>query len=445
MKAHLIGIGGYGMKILAFFMKGKGYEVSGSDLFQTETLEFLKNENINVWSPHDANLIAKVNPDIVVYSLAINSSNEELVWSRKNNKEIFTRGRMLAKLLPQKNSVLITGTDGKTTTTSMVAEIFYSNNKEYNLYVGGDTPYFNKNIIYDNNYTFISEIDESDPDFKFFSSEVATVTNLNFDHLENYNNNRLNQLNSFKQFLNNSKFKIINEQLKDIFPSYKNLYTFSLGPEGDLHIEDPLFYNFSSEFTVVFKDSKLKVKLNVPYLHNIEDSLAAALSAYHMGIPIKDSYESLYYYKGVKRRFEIKFKDEKKNIYVIDDYAHNPHEVVNTVKAAKVSNLKLITIFQPHRYSRFKAHWKEFADSLLQSDVIIITDVFGAYENEDSTVTPNNLKDLLIQKGKIAHYIEDFDKILSFVQRMVDKNTVILTLGAGDITKLSDKIVKLYV
>ena len=444
MKVHLIGIGGYGMKVLAFFLKGKGYEVSGSDLFNTEALHNLNSNGIKSWAPHNKKILEKINPDLIIYSLAIRSNNEELAWAKSNLKPTFTRGQMLAKLLPNKNSIGITGTDGKTTTTSMIAEIFYSLGRDYNLYVGGDTSYFKKNIVYDDDRTFICEIDESDPDFKIFSTEVATVTNLYYDHLENYENDRSKQFLSTKKFLENSEYNVVNYDLKELLSSHKNTFSFGL-EKGDLHIEDPKFVNFSTEFTVNFKGDKFKAKLNVPYLHNIENSLAASLSSFCLQIPIKDAYKSLYYYKGVKRRFEIKFRNDEKNIYVIDDYAHNPREVINTVKAAKLKNLKLITIFQPHRYSRFKAHWKDFADSLMLSDLIIISDIFGAYEEKDTTVTPDDLNNLLKKYGKDSFYMKNFVDILSFIQNKVKSNAVILTLGAGDITNLCDEIVKIYV
>ncbi len=444
MRVHLIGIGGYGMKTLAFFLKAKGYNVSGSDIYQSNSIDLLRKYDFNVWAPHNENILNQVNPDLVVYSLAVPYDNEELSWARSNTKKIFTRGQMLAKLMPYSNSVGITGTDGKTTTTSMIAEIFSFANIPYNLYVGGDTKYFNTDIVYDKNHTFIAEIDESDPDFKFFSPQISVVTNLRYDHMENYKNDKTQQYLSFKQFLHNSKMRIINESIREDFDLFNNCYTFGLN-KGDLHIEDPIFKHFSSEFTVTFKNLSFKAKLNVPYFHNIENSLAAALVSNFIGLSLKDSFDYLYYYEGVKRRFEIKYRNENNNIYIIDDYAHNPYEVFNTVNAAKLEGLDLVVVFQPHRYSRFKAEWKNFVTSLSLADEIIITDIFGAYEKSSITVTPNILKNELVKKGKNAFYMEDFECIAEYIFNKFKKNVVILTLGAGTITNLCDNIVKLYV
>ncbi len=444
MKAHLIGIGGYGMKILAFFLKGKGYEVTGSDISYTPSLRFLSSNDIKVWSPHNIGLLSKENPDIIIYSLAVKDDNIELNWAYNNSKPIYTRTQMLVNLLPKDRSIGITGTDGKTTTTSMVAKIFLTNNKPYNLYVGGDTPYFSENISYSSDRIFISEIDESDPDFKLFSLTASIITNINYDHLENYANNRQKQLQSFKEFVNKSHVKVLNHNLKDFFVDSKNVHTFAID-RGELHVKDVRFYDFSSEFTVVNGNNKFKAKLNVPYFHNIENALAASLVSLYFGISLKDSFDALYFYRGVKRRFEIKFRNESKNLYIIDDYAHNPREVAHTVKAAKIKGYDLWVIFQPHRYSRFKAHWRDFAESLKDADKIIITDIFGAYENNGENVSPILLKKALSSMGKHVYYMESFSDIKNFVFKYFKRNAVLLTLGAGTVTNLCDDIAKIYV
>jgi UDP-N-acetylmuramate--alanine ligase len=267
---------------------------------------------------------------------------------------------------------------------------------------------------------------------------------MNYDHLENYSNNWKKQLSSFKEFVGKSSIKIINNNLKDIFSNYSNLHTFSI-EEGELHIEDVKFYDFSSEFTVINGKDKFKAKLNVPYFHNIENALAASLASKYFDISLRDSFKSLSSYKGVKRRFEIKFRDDKNNLYIIDDYAHNPREVSHTVKAAKIKGYDLWVIFQPHRYSRFKSHWKEFAESLKFADNIIITDIFGAYENDGEKVSPVLLKNELSSMNKNAYYINGFTDIKNFISDNFKKNAVLLTLGAGTVTNLCDDIVKIYV
>jgi UDP-N-acetylmuramate--alanine ligase len=236
----------------------------------------------------------------------------------------------------------------------------------------------------------------------------------------------------------------VNHNLKDFFSDSKDLHTFAID-DGELHVKDVLFYDFSSEFTVVNGNDKFKAKLNVPYFHNIENALAASLASLYFGIPLKDSFDALYSYQGVKRRFEIKFRNEDKNLYIIDDYAHNPREVAHTVKAAKIKNSNLLVVFQPHRYSRFKAHWKEFAESLKDADKIIITDIFGAYENNGEKISPLLLKELLSSMNKDVYYMKNFSDIKNFVFKYFKQNAVLLTLGAGTITNLCDDIVKMYV
>lgn len=454
-KIHLIGIGGVSMSGIAIMLKNAGYIVTGSDKNDGDMINILKENDIPVYIGSHAELVKDA--DVVVYTSAINQHDPEFVRAKALNIPTFERAKFLGLLLKcYKTPICISGTHGKTTTTSMTAAIFIDANYDPNIQIGGKFKKLNnRNYRIGNSEYFILESCEYVDSFLNFPHHTATILNIDEDHLDYFSG--IDEIKaSFKKFilmLPRNGYLILNQddincmavydEIKDeIKRNEIKVFTFSLSePTATIYAKNIScnikgFYSFD----VVDPDTleKCSFYLTVPGIHNVYDALAAITTAYAHGIKISQMRKSLNEFCGAKRRFELK-KELGNNILVYDDYAHHPTEVKATLSAAKQKeHNRVIAIFQPHTYSRTKELLNDFSTSFSDADIVIITDIYAAREVDDGTISSQDLVNLLRKHKVNAIHISKFEEISKYLKDNMQPNDVILTIGAGDITHLSE-------
>lgn len=448
---YLIGIGGAGMSAIAVVLNGMGYHVSGSDIKESRYTNLLKNEGVLVNIGHDIKNIK--GSDAVVFSAAIPPDNPELVAAGKNGTPVFSRGDILAWILNSKKGIAVTGTHGKTTTTSMVALIMRGLELDPTIIIGGELNELGSNARFGKGEYIVAEACESDGTFLKYEPFAGIITNIEEDHMDFWKDFKLLE-NSFYRFINNIKkggFAVINGDEISLSEVLKHtgekVITFGINPDNELRAENIRLSNFTSNYNLVFNKSgesnKLAVKLNVPGYHNIKNSLAALSVCYGFGFDMKKAISILQYFTGTKRRFEK--RGEKYGAAIFDDYAHHPTEVKATLEAAVLEKKeRIITVFQPHRYTRLSILYNSFFQSFTNTDILVITDVFGSDEQPIPGVTGKLLVDSLIEEGfnkKIA-YIPKLSDVKDYLDANIRKNDIVLLMGAGDITRVTDDLLK---
>lgn len=456
-KVHMIGIGGVSMSAIALALHDAGYTVTGSDKTDSDMIKILRDNNIQVFIGSNAELVR--NADAVVYTSAINQHDVEFVRAKSLNIPTFERAVFLGMLLEAYNkTICISGTHGKTTTTSMTASIFMDAGLDPNVQVGGKFKKLNDlNYLIGNSDYFILESCEYVDSFLNFPHQTAIILNIDEDHLD-YFSGIEDIKKSFKKFilmLPKDGILVINKDdpncmdvLKDISNELEQkkvkIYTFSLSDPTSTIYAKNIFCNvkgfYSFDVTCPKTKKVYQFYLTVPGIHNVYDALAAITAAYAHGIDFSIMQKSLNEFCGAKRRFELK-KELEGNILIYDDYAHHPTEIKATLAAAKQKNKsRVIAIFQPHTYTRTKELLDDFSTSFFDSDICIITDIYAAREIDDGSISSKDLVKLLVKNKIDATYISDFKDIVKHLKKIMKPGDIIFTIGAGDITKLSDMI-----
>ena len=442
---HFIGIGGIGMGAVASLLLAKGHKVSGSDLKDNELTEQLRKNGAQVAIGHHASNVQ--NPDYVVYSSAIRMINPEMIESVSRQLPLLKRAEVLAQLVNEETGITIAGAHGKTTTTSMVSCMLLNAQLNPTTAVGGIINGNTNNAHLGEGRYFVAEVDESDGTFLYFRPMYSIITNIDFEHVDFYKDWK-GILEAYSKFieLTNDKGCVIacvqDEKLKNLVrASKKKVITYGLDDFCDVWAKNIITEGFYSRFECHTKFGKLAdFELIVPGVHNILNALACITLGLQVGISIEVMQKSLKDFSGVKRRFQLKGKVE--DIMVVDDYGHHPTEIVATLNAAKLFNRKrLVTIFQPHRYSRTKFLLNEFVESLQLTDQLIITDIYAASEKPTEGAS---IKDLLEPLQKILRnrviYLKKED-ILKYLSDFVQSGDLVLFLGAGDIYHYSDELI----
>ena len=458
-KIHMIGICGVSMSAIALVLKKAGYIVTGSDRNESDMYEILTQNGIDVYIGSNAELVKDAYA--VVYTSAINQHDVEFVRAKSLGIPTYERAKFLGLLLKQfEKPICICGTHGKTTTTSMTSAIFIDAGINPNVQVGGKFKKLNdlNYLIGDSEY-FILESCEYVDSFLNFPHQTATVLNIDEDHLDYFSG--IEEIkNSFKKFIlmlpengililnqDDKNCRDVLEEINDeIVAKNINLYTFSLSePTATIYAKN-ISCNVKGFYSFEVKSPKTlesyKFYLTVPGIHNVYDALAAITTAYAHGVNFDVMQKSLNEFCGARRRFE--FKNELSgNVLVYDDYAHHPTEIKATLAAAKQKSMsRVISIFQPHTYSRTKELLDDFSTAFTDSDLAIITDIYAAREIDDGSVSSLDLVEKIKNTGTNAIYLKTFNDILDFLKKEIKDGDIILTLGAGDITKLSDKITR---
>ncbi len=449
-KIFLIGIGGIGMSALAVILKARGYEVSGSDRSESSVTFNLRKLGINIAISHDR---ANVGPDIdtVVYSNAIQDDNPELLRAREIGAAVYERASMLDILSSSRNAIGVSGTHGKTTTTSMVAKIFLAAGLDPTLAVGGHIDQIGGSGYEGKGKYFVYEACEAYGSFLKLHPMMAVITNIDSDHLDYYHDIG-NIRKAFARYIkeNIPPFGTIvynrdDANLRNVVEEANLHNTVSVGirRQADFMASKIKLDEFSSSFTVKKQGAFFgDFCLNIPGIHNVTNALLAISGAAVNGIDVDIIQNTLMNFKNADRRFQLKFN--KGNLMVIDDYAHHPSEIDATLNAAKnlseKSHARLIAVFQPHLYSRTRFLYKEFARSLSRADSIVLTEIYAAREKDDGLISTKLIYDEIVRiKGRenvvLTSELKDIpEKVRSFFHG----KSIVITLGAGDVWKVSD-------
>ncbi|HOJ49408.1 MAG TPA: UDP-N-acetylmuramate--L-alanine ligase [Spirochaetota bacterium] len=443
---HFIGIGGIGMSGIAEVLHNMGYIVKGSDLKETHITKHLEEIGIKVFIGHRKENVE--NADVIVYSNAIPEENPEIIEARKKQIPIIPRAEMLNELLRIKRGIGISGTHGKTTTTSMTSFILNDAKYDPTMIIGGILKNIKSNAKLGKGEFLVYEACEAFGSIDYFSSgEIVCITNIDDDHLEYYKTMD-NLINTFLNFINRIPFygfAVLNGDDKNIrllVPNIrKNFYLFGI-KNKDVHFYgyDIKMDGFITRFKVNFKDKYLgEFTLNLPGIHNVYNSLAAIAISYNLGVDVETIRRALYNFVNAKRRFE--FIGEVNNIFVVDDYAHHPTEIEATIDAAnQLKNGKIkrvVVIFQPHLFSRTQLHYVNFGLSLMKSDYVILNEIYPAREEPIPGVTSALIEDVFKRHDyKNYFYAKSFDSVIKKSLEIAKEGDLFITMGAGDVNTL---------
>jgi UDP-N-acetylmuramate--alanine ligase len=440
-KIHFIGIGGIGMSGIAWLCLKKGHKITGSDIKPSSIIDKLVLEGADISIGHRWENIKDV--DMVVYSSAVFSHNPELSEAARKGIPVFRRGEFLSYLSEGKECIAVTGAHGKTTTSSMISTILRGADFAPSGIVGALVPYLNGNAFIGDGRYFIAEADESDGSFLYLRPDYAVITNIDMEHLDYYSD--ITQIkNAYRKFIDNinssgtlaywGEDPYIGKILKDV---EIRLLRYGMSKKNILYPNNIKLAESESEFNCIYENKDIgRFHLGVPGEHNILNSMAAILTCLSLGLEPEAIRQALCQYKGAERRFQEKAKIN--GITVIDDYAHHPTEIKATLKAARNMNYKrLISVFQPHRFTRTKSLQKEFAQAFSGTDYLILTDIYPANEKPIFGVTSLLIyNEILKMKNINVNYIVK-EKISDYLLSFIRPGDLLLFLGAGDIGKIS--------
>jgi len=456
---HFVGIGGVGMSGIAEVLKNLGYEVTGSDLKESETIRRLKSLGIHVTIGHGAENIKDAH--VVVISSAVSSDNPEVLAARKQSIPVIPRAEMLAEIARLKYGVLVAGAHGKTTTTSLIASLLASGGFDPTVVIGGKLKGIGSNARLGQGEYLVAEADESDGSFLKLSPTIAVVTNIDREHMDFFKD--IDALkDAFLSFVNKVPFYGVsllcaeNEYIKEILPKVQRRFiTYGLSKGLDLVAENIEIEGLRSKFEAILRGVSLGFfEVPLPGLHNICNSLAAIGVAYELGIDSNRIKEALKGFTGVQRRFE--FKGEVSGIKIFDDYGHHPTEIMATLKAAKEaikqnSKLKtqnskrqgrLVVLFQPHRYTRTRDLLNDFFTAFTDADKVILMDIYPAGEKPLNGINSEVLLKGIKDSMKDIAYIKERGEILNCLDEELKEGDTLITLGAGDVWKIGEEFLK---
>ncbi len=447
-KIHFIGIGGISMSGIASLYLDLGFEVSGSDLRDSQLLKELEKKGAQIFIGHNAANLD--HPDEVVITAAIPQNNVELVEARKLGIPIVKRAQMIARLMEYKKGIAIAGTHGKTTTTSMISLISEKAGLDSTVLIGGELNDIGGNAKLGQGEYLITEADESDGSFLYFQPQVSIITNIEPDHMEYYGTEE-NLRATFKEFMNKvpvDGVKIVcwdDSVIRSIVNSKdENLITYGTSQDAVLRIENAKLLSDYTEMDIYYRgEYQGKMTLEVPGMHNVYNSAAALCVGYYLGLSFEQTSSYLNQFKGVQRRFEK--KGYISGILVIDDYGHHPTEIKATLKAAlQRKKERVICVFQPHRYSRTQHLLNDFSKSFSDADEVILTGIYSAGENPISEVDGKDLA-LLTEKyeGRHVAYFPTLDGIAEYLSEIVRPGDMVITMGAGDVYRVGEELVDL--
>lgn len=445
-KVHFVGIGGIGMSGLAEILLNQGFEISGSDRSLSEITKRLSDLGVKIYEGHSPENIKDI--DVLVYSSAVTLDNPEVKVALEKKIPVIKRAEMLAEVMRLKYGIGIAGTHGKTTTTSMVGLVLTEGGIDPTIIVGGKLSSLGgTNARLGDGEFIVVEADEFDRTFLKLTPTIAAITTLEREHLDTYKD--LDDIKSaFIEFANKVPFYgfvvicLDEEALQDILPNInKKIFTYGLTSQADVRAINIEQDGFLNKYEVVYKGENLgEIKLKIPGIHNIKNSLVAIIIGSELGIPFNKIKSALESFTGVYRRFEVKYNKE---IMVVDDYAHHPTETTATLAGIRAGwQRRLIAVFQPHLYSRTRDFYNEFARSFLNSDIFICTDIYPAREEPIEGITGELIANAAKKFGhKNVFYVQDKNDIPNVLNQIKQDGDIIITMGAGDIWKYGEKFI----
>lgn len=443
-----IGIGGISMSALAELMLHKGYNVFGSDKNSSINTDKLIKNGATIYFEHDKENIK--NMDLVIYTDAISLDNVELMQAIKDKVDLVDRATFLGAIMKNfDSSIAVSGTHGKTTTTSMIAEIIKDEEINPTIMLGGQLKDIDGNIKYGDEKLFLTEACEYKANILKYFPTTAIVLNIDEDHLDFFDNIE-HIIKTFKGYIDNlgrDDYAILNaddENIKELYPiDNTKVFTFGINNDANLMAKNISFNEAGVPTYDAYLDGKklATIELSVMGRHNILNSLAAICATYLNGIPVEKIVEGLKNYKGVERRLE--YKGVYNDGIVMDDYAHHPTEIKSTIHALKkICKGNLITVFQPHTFTRTKLLLDSFANSFVESDTVIITDIYAAREKDYGDIHSKTLQTAINKHNKNAYYMESFEDVVKFLKNNLKDGDIVVTMGAGDVYKIGEMLLE---
>jgi UDP-N-acetylmuramate--alanine ligase len=443
---HFVGIGGVGMSGIAEVLLNMGYRVTGSDARRSETVERLERLGAKVFIGHEASNAEGAH--VVVYSSAVARDNVEVQAARLRGVPAIPRAEMLAELMRLKYGIAIAGTHGKTTTTSLVAAVLGVGGFDPTVVVGGRVHGLGTNARLGQGEFLVAEADESDGSFLKLSPTIAVVTTIDAEHLDHYGD--LDAIRAaFLAFVNKVPFYgaavlcLDQPNIQQMIPAVeKRVITYGLEASADLTARRLEFAGATARFEVMRRGRALgTAALQVPGRHNVLNALAAVAVGLDLDMPFDAIQRALAGFTGVQRRFQI--RGEARGVLVVDDYGHHPAEIRATLAAAKAGyDRRVLTVFQPHRYTRTQHLRQEFLTAFNQSDVLVVMDIYGAGEMPIPGVHARDLAEGIAAHGhREVHYMNgDRAAIVDFLCESTRSGDLVLTLGAGDVSALGAEV-----
>ncbi len=446
-RVHFIGIGGIGMSGLAQVMKTMGFKVQGSDLSNSKNVERCRNKGIKIFTTHNKNNIK--DSKIVVRSSAIQNNNPEIKAAKAKKINILKRAEMLAHVVSLKTNIVITGSHGKTTTTSLISKIFSAAKLDPTIINGGIINSFNTNARLGKGEWAILEADESDGSFLNFPINYSVVTNLDKEHIDFYKSFEKLK-NSFVKFINKtpligkSFLCIDNSEIKKIIPKInnKNFLTYGFSQKANFRVINAIYkknfciFDLKISAPGLRKKTIKKIKLNLIGEHNILNSTAAIALSLYVGININVIKNSLKKFSGIQRRLTKVFSIKGREFF--DDYAHHPTEIKSVLRSLRITSekRKIVSVFQPHRYSRLKFLKKDFASAFKDSDLVVLCPVYPAGEKIDRSYIESDFAKLISKNSnvQVVTVSDEFALKKFFIKNLIT-DEIIICMGAGSISK----------
>lgn len=449
---HFVGIGGIGMSGIAEVLANLGYEVTGSDIKESDTTRRLRGLGIKIHLGHLEENVGKAH--VVVISSAVPESNPEVKAARRQSIPVIPRAEMLAELARLKYSILVAGAHGKTTTTSLISTVLGHGGFDPTIIVGGKLKATGSNARLGQGEFLVAEADESDGSFLKLSPTIAVVTNIDREHMEFFRDMQ-SLKNAFLSFINKVPFYgvafICNESghIRELLPDiHRRFLTYGFTDSSDIHAREIEKRFMSTSFDVVCGGKDLgRFSIPIPGMHNVLNALACIGVALELKMEVSDIRKALSSFSGIQRRFEL--KGEAKGVRVYDDYGHHPTEIRATLSAAKENirfiggSARLFAVFQPHRYTRTADLMDEFASSFEGPDTLVLLDIYPAGEKPIEGITSEVLFKKIKGKGDTqVVYPAGKDEALKYLLSEMKAGDVLLTLGAGDVWKLGEKVLE---
>ncbi len=445
---HLVGIGGTGMGPLAKIFLEMGHTVSGSDLQVSETTDYLQKLGATIYFQHASSNVNGATR--VVYSSAIPSGNPEVVAARKKGIAVLHRSEMLAELLNAGRGIAVAGAHGKTTITSMLALCLENGGFDPTVLIGAHFSPFGPGAKYGKGEFVVAEADESDRSYLRYYPEMAIVTSIEPDHLENYNSTFQELVQGYRQFLANCKPQgvrivgIDDPVVRTVSADFETT-TYGFSDQAMWRADITELAQTTSRFKVFHGNSHFAdFTLRVPGRHNVSNALACIAAGHYAGLSRSQLQEGLASFTGARRRFQI--LGENRGAIIVDDYAHHPTEVAATIRAAREGwNRRVVAVFQPHRYSRTKFLLDEFAASFREADVVVLTDIFSPPPEKPIPGVSSALlaEKIRSQGGPTVHFVPQQEDVAQFLKSCLTPNDLILVMGAGPIWRTAYELIDL--
>jgi UDP-N-acetylmuramate--alanine ligase len=446
-RVHFVGIGGIGMSGIAEVLLTLGYRVSGSDMHENDTTRRLAGLGAHiVTGPHDASHVDD-GIDVLVISSAVAFANPEVARARELKIPVIPRAEMLAELMRMKYGIAIAGTHGKTTTTSLLGTVLREAGRDPTVVVGGKLRALGTNARLGQGEILVAEADESDGSFLMLSPIIAVVTNIDPEHLDHFGDMEKVRA-AYLQFVQRVPFYglavlcIDNVNVRALLPHVnKRFVTYGTAPDADWQARDLQVDGLETIFDVWHHGERLgRVRLRMTGRHHALNALATIAVAHDLGIPWRLAAHALEEFGGVHRRFEV--KGEEQDILVVDDYGHHPEEIRATLLAAREGfRRRLVVAFQPHRFSRTRDLFDDFLTAFDDADVLLLTEIYPAGERPIPGITGQALLEALERRGHLdVRLVPGRDRLADVLLETVRPGDLVLTLGAGDISRTADEL-----